>query len=59
MEVFVHYPEVEEDKQALRQKVSAAHAKAVMECISKLACPLEQKIKLVQSIQDTGNGQKN
>lgn len=59
MEVFVHYPEAEEDKQALRQNVSAVHTKAVMEYISKLACPLEQKIKLVQSMQDMGNGQKN
>lgn len=59
MEVFMHYPEAEEDKQALRQNVSAVHARAVMEYISKLACPLEQKIKLIQSIQDTGNGQKN
>lgn len=59
MEVFIHYPEAEKDKQVLRQKVSEVHSKAVMEYISKLTCPLEQKLKLVQSIQDTGNGQKD
>ncbi len=53
MEVFIHYPEAEEDKQALRQKVSEVQAEAVIKYISKLTCPLEQKRKLVQSIQDT------
>lgn len=53
MEVFMHYPEAEEDKQVLRQKVSEVQAEAVIKYISKLTCPLEQKMELVQSIQDT------
>lgn len=58
MEVFMHYPVAEEDKQALRQKVSEVQAEAVIKYISKLTCPLEQKMELVQSIQDTiRNGQ--
>ena len=58
MEVFMHYPEAEEDKQALRQKVSV-QAEAIAKYISKLTCPLEQKRKLVQAIQDkTRNGQE-
>ena len=60
MEVFVHYPEAEKDKQALRQKVSEVQAEAVTKYISNLTCPLEQKRKLVQAIQEkTRNGQKN
>lgn len=60
MEVFVHYPVAEEDKQALRQKVSEVQAEAVIKYISKLTCPLEQKMELVQSIQDTiRNGHEN
>lgn len=60
MEVIVHYPELESDKQALRQKVSEVQAEAVAKYISKLTCPLEQKLKLVQAIQyNTRNGQKN
>ncbi len=59
MEVFMHYPEAEEDKQALRQKVSEVQAEAIAKYISKLTCPLEQKRKLVQAIQDkTRNGQE-
>ena len=60
MEVFIHYPVAEEDKQALRQKVSEVQAEAVIKCISKLTCPLEQKMELLQSIQDTiRNGHEN
>lgn len=60
MEVFMHYPEAEEDKQVLRQKVSEVQAEAVIKYISKLTCPLEQKMELVQSIQDTiRNGHEN
>lgn len=60
MEVFMHYPEAEEDKQALRQKVSEVQAEAVAKYISKLACPIEQKLKLLQAVQEkTRNGQKN
>lgn len=55
----MHYPEAEEDKQALRQKVSEVQAEAIAKYISKLTCPLEQKRKLVQAIQDkTRNGQE-
>lgn len=60
MEVFIHYPVAEEDKQALRQKVSEVQAEAVIKYISKLTCPLEQKMELLQSIQDTiRNGHEN
>lgn len=60
MEVFMHYPEAEEDKQALRQKVSEVQAEAVTKYISRLTCPLEQKLKLLQAVQEkTRNGQKN
>lgn len=59
MEVFMHYPEAEEDKQALRQKVSEVQAGAVAKYILRLTCPLEQKMELVQSIQNhTRNGQE-
>lgn len=60
LEVFVHYPKQESDKQALQQKVSEVQAEAVIKYISKLTCPLEQKMELVQSIQDTiRNGHEN
>lgn len=60
MELFVHYPESEENKHVLRQKVSEVQAQAVIKYISKLTCPLEQKQKLMQAIQDyIRNGQKN
>lgn len=60
MEVFIHYPIAEEDKQALRQKVSEVQAEAVAKYILRLTCPLEQKMELVQSIQDTiRNGHEN
>lgn len=52
LEVFMHYPVAEEDKQALRQKVSEVQAEAVIKYISKLTCPLEQKLKLLQAVQE-------
>ena len=59
MEVFMHYPEAEEDKQALRQKVSEVQAEAVIKYISKLTCPLEQKLILVKAVQEKmRNGQE-
>lgn len=59
MEVIVHYPKQESDKQALRQKVSEVQAEAVIKYISRLTCPLEQKLKLVQAIQyNMRNGQE-
>lgn len=59
MEVIVHYPKQESDKQALRQKVSEVQAEAVAKYILRLTCPLEQKLKLLQAVQEkTRNGQK-
>lgn len=59
MEVFMHYPKTTKGKQDLQQKITAVHAGAVLNYITKLDCPLEQKRKLVYSIQNTiRNGQE-
>ncbi len=60
MEVIIHCPKRESDKQHLRQKASEVQAEIVIKYISKLTCPLEQKLNLVQAIQDNmRNGQEN
>ena len=59
MEIIMHYPSTAEGKQELEQQVTKIHTEAVVNYITKLACPLEQKMKLVQSIEDElRNGQK-
>ena len=55
----MHYPSTAESEQTLQKQVAKIHTEAVVNYITKLACPLEQKMKLVQSIEDElRNGQE-
>lgn len=59
MEIIMHYPSTAESEQTLQKQVAKIHTEAVVNYITKLACPLEQKMKLVQSIEDElRNGQE-
>lgn len=48
--IIVHYPTTEEGWQELKRRVASVHADAVMNSISKLNCPMWQKIKLLDAI---------
>lgn len=48
--VIMHYPESEEMKRELAKRVAAVHAQTVMEKLSTLSCPVEQKAQLLDAI---------
>ena len=52
MNVIVHYPKNPENIIALQKKAAAVHADAVLRYVQKLNCPKEQKLKLINALQD-------
>lgn len=48
--IIVHYPTTEEGWRELKRRVASVHADAVMNSVSKLKCPMWQKIKLLDAI---------
>ena len=51
--VVVHYPQTEEGRRELAQRVANVHAETVLQTISKLNCTSEQKEKLLDAIIET------
>lgn len=52
--IVVHYPTTEEGWRELKRRVASVHADAVMNSISKLNCPYQDKIRLLDAIiEDT------
>ena len=51
--VVVHYPQTEEGRRELAQRVASAHADMVYQTIQKLNCSSEQKVQLLDSIIET------
>jgi hypothetical protein len=47
----MHHPENQAGKQALAKRVAEVHAQSVVEYIKKLSCPLEQKVKLLETVR--------
>ena len=56
IQVIVHFPNTEEGKQELAQRISQVHADFVISTIDKLNCPTKQKLKLLQAVIDTIKG---
>jgi len=50
IQVIVHYPETEEGKRELADRVAAVHADAVDQSIRDLDCSARQKIQLLEEI---------
>lgn len=48
--IIVHYPTTEEGWRELKQRVASVHADAVINSVSKLKCPLRDKIRLLDAI---------
>ena len=60
MNVIMHYPTDIVDIEELKNRVTTVHVEAVKNYLMCLNCPLEEKMKLVQSIQDnSASGQEN
>ncbi|WP_156136360.1 hypothetical protein [Candidatus Soleaferrea massiliensis] len=52
MNIIVHYPTTEQALAELQKRVAMVHAEAVGSYIEKLTCPKEQKIKLIEAVQE-------
>jgi len=50
MEVIVHYPETDAQREQLRKRVSAVHAEVVCRRLQMLSCPAEQKKELLKRL---------
>lgn len=53
--MIVHYPESEEGRRELAQRVAGVHADLVNQTIKKLNCPSKQKAELLDSIIKAAN----
>jgi hypothetical protein len=53
MNVIIHLPKSEKDIKALSETLSQIHIEAVNHHLHKLACPKEQKLQLIQAVQDS------
>lgn len=52
MNIIVHYPTSEQAFAEMQKRVAMVHAEAVGSYIEKLTCPKEQKIKLIEAVQE-------
>lgn len=53
MKVFVYWPKQQKDIRTIQQKVAAIYAKAAGGYLESLPCPTEQKLKLLDELQNT------
>lgn len=51
MTVIMHYPKTENGRKALRDAVAKVHSDIVIDRLTKLNCPVEQKYELIKEIE--------
>ena len=56
IKLVVHYPQTEQGRLELTQRLADVHADAVVAAINRLDCPLKQKLELLQAVIDTAKG---
>lgn len=59
LEVILHYPKTEQGCKELYKAIASVHTEAVRNYLSKLPCPKEQKVLLLQSLQETVKNEQN
>lgn len=59
MNIIFHYPQTEEGKRELAERVSTVHANEVIKKIQKLNCSYEQKIKLLNAVIENASSEKS
>ena len=52
MEVIIHLPRSKEGQDELAKRVATVHAQLIYNYISRLECSTEQKVTLLDAIQD-------
>lgn len=53
MKLILHYPDTEEKQKELARRVALLHAQAVIDYVNGLSYTLEEKINLIQQIQES------
>ncbi|MGF7056830.1 hypothetical protein [Brassicibacter mesophilus] len=51
MEIVVHYPETEEGKRMLQERVTELHAQLIINCIDKLSWDKDKKMRLFNEVK--------
>lgn len=51
MNVIMCYPDTEEGKQALRERVAQAHAEGIIKCIQNYKCSDETRAQMFEYLQ--------
>ena len=57
MNILLHYPTSEQALAELPKQVAKIHAEAVGSFVDKLTCPKEQKLRLVEAVQEIAQTQ--
>ncbi len=50
IDVIIHYPRTERERNELRRRVAEAHAQAAAQYIERLSCPKAQKLYLLEAL---------
>lgn len=53
MKVILVFPETKAGVEELQKRVSVVHASAIGTYLKNLDCPLEQKLELIRTVQDS------
>ena len=56
IKIIVHYPQTQQGKQELAQRLADVHADAVVSAINKLDCPLKQKLDPLNAVNEPTRG---
>ena len=51
--IVVHYPQTDEGKRTLAQRMAGVHADWVCDKLKKMNCPADQKVQLLNAVVDT------
>ena len=57
LNILLHYPTSEQAFAELQKQVAKIHAEAVGSFVDKLTCPKEQKLRLVEAVQEIAQTQ--
>ena len=52
MQVILHLPQSKEEEQSLKERVAKVYAKAIVEELKSISCPIGQKQELIQKLED-------
>lgn len=52
LNIIMCYPKTEEGQLELQKRIALVHAEAVKQYLSKLPCPKEQKLAVLQAVLD-------